>query len=201
MTLEDALQKAWKDFRGRDQKVIAAAAGIQPPDVGGQLRVPFLSRELVVVPSDAKVVEEDGRPARPEQTLLVLHYLMGVREGEPKGKLISFRELEGGAVYYAAFETRSIKRLAETFAGKLPKLEEAALSMGGRRAPMGDVGMTIEVLPKVPITIAMWRGDEEVPPSTNVLMDDTIRSYLPTEDVAVLCGLLVGELIRHAFPR
>jgi hypothetical protein len=32
-------------------------------------------------------------------------------------------------------------------------------------------------------------------------MDDTIRSYLPTEDVAVLCSVLAGELVRRAFRR
>jgi hypothetical protein len=201
MVLEDALQKAWEDIRGRDHKVIAAAAGIQPPDANGRIRVPFLGRDLFVLPSEAKVLEEDDEPARPEQALLVLHYLLGVREGEPKGKLISFRELEGGAIYYTAFEARSIKRLVEAFGNKLHLLEKAALSIGGRHAPMGDISVVIDVLPKVPITIAMWRGDEEIAPSTNVLLDDTIRSYLQTEDVAVLCGFLVGELIRRAFRR
>jgi len=52
----------------------------------------------------------------------------------------------------------------------------------------------------VPITFVLWRGDEEIPPSGNVLFDASIPSYLPVEDIAVVCGAVAGWLCRYLRP-
>ena len=58
------------------------------------------------------------------------------------------------------------------------------------------MAVTIQVFPSVPVTFVLWRGDDEFSPSGSVLFDSTISQYLPTEDVAVLAGMLVGKLCR-----
>jgi hypothetical protein len=70
--------------------------------------------------------------------------------------------------------------------------------MKAKKAAMGDVGYVIEALPKVPVTVTLWRADEEIPASANVLWDETVKYYLPTEDVAVLGGIVASELIKRA---
>ena len=46
------------------------------------------------------------------------------------------------------------------------------------------------------MTIVIWGGDDELPPEGSILFDESIASYLPSEDIAVLSGMMVYRLIR-----
>jgi hypothetical protein len=46
------------------------------------------------------------------------------------------------------------------------------------------------------VTIVIWSGDDELPPEGSILFDESIISYLPTEDIAVLSGMPLYRLIR-----
>ena len=52
------------------------------------------------------------------------------------------------------------------------------------------------VLPRVRVAAILHLGDDEFPAEASLLFDASVRHYLPIEDVAVLGGLVAGELIR-----
>ena len=52
--------------------------------------------------------------------------------------------------------------------------------------------------PRVPITLVLWRGDDEFPPDGNILFDRSISDYLTTEDVNVLCETIAWTLVKSA---
>jgi hypothetical protein len=54
------------------------------------------------------------------------------------------------------------------------------------------------VLPRVWLAVVLHLADEEFPASANVLFDASASHYLPTEDLAVLGGMLTGRLIKSA---
>lgn len=65
---------------------------------------------------------------------------------------------------------------------------------------MGDAGAVIDVLPRLPVTFAVWAGDDEVPASASVLFDSTASGYLPLEDLVVAASLAAVALCRAAPP-
>ena len=52
-------------------------------------------------------------------------------------------------------------------------------------AKYGDTAVTMNVLPRIPVTYVIWEGDEEFPANATVLFDATAQYYLPTEDLVV----------------
>jgi hypothetical protein len=54
-------------------------------------------------------------------------------------------------------------------------------------------------MPKIPVCLILWAGDDEFPPAGNVLFDASISRYLIAEDVAVLSGMVVYPLIGMAY--
>jgi Domain of unknown function (DUF3786) len=46
----------------------------------------------------------------------------------------------------------------------------------------------------VPVTLALWRGDEELTPAGNILFDASISGYLEAEDITVLCETITRAL-------
>jgi hypothetical protein len=196
--LEDAFEKAWDDLRHLNTPETCHLAGVPPPDSKGHVWVPLLSENYAVHVEEELVLLNGTEPARPDKGLIVLHYLIGAMSMEPTGNLVSFRELQGGDVYWKAYEGRSISRLQDFFGERPEALHEAVKGMEHKKAAMGDVGYVITALPKVPVTVAVWASDDELPASANVLWDETVKYYLHTEDVAVLGGMVASELIQRA---
>ena len=198
MGLEDAFEKAWDDLKHMNIPDICHLAAVPPPDSKGHVWVPLLGENFAVDMGEEKVLFNGTDEARPDKGLIVLHYLIGAMSMEPTGTLLSFRELKGGDVYWKAYEGRSILRLQDFFGERPQALHEAVKGMEHKRASMGDVGYVITALPKVPVTVAVWGSDDELPASANVLWDETVKYYLHTEDVAVLGGIVASELIKRA---
>jgi len=128
--------------------------------------------------------------------ILLLHYLLTAKGTPLSGNLITFKELPEGIVYFRTFQQRTIRHIVNRF-GQEPKgLIEAGLKINGEKTDMGDAGITIKALPRVPVTFVLWKGDEEFPAEASLLYDSTITDYLPVEDIIVLSEALTWKLVR-----
>jgi hypothetical protein len=128
--------------------------------------------------------------------ILILHYLTLAKGSPLSHKMIAYQELQEGAVYYPTFIKRSIKPLIDFFGSSPEKLVDISVSLGGYRVDYGDMAVTIPAFKRIPITLVMWKGDDEFPPDANILFDSTIQDYLPAEDINVLCQTISWQLVK-----
>lgn len=130
--------------------------------------------------------------------ILLLHYLL-TADGTPLGsEWIAFRNLPGGLGYDAAFQGRANLRLARAFGTDRDAFEAAARTLGGERLSFGDASFSFRLLPRVWLAVVLYLADDEFSATANVLFNAAASHYLPTEDLAVLGGILAGQLIRSA---
>ncbi|MFA5110305.1 MAG: DUF3786 domain-containing protein [Desulfobaccales bacterium] len=163
------------------------------------LLVPYFGQMRRIVWPEVSVspVGDQGQVPLTEQ-ILILHYLLRA-SGEPlTGRSIDFRQVPEGGFYWSAFVSRAKKPLLETFGHDLELYAKVAQSLGGEPQPLGDAAARFLAFPRVPVTHILWGGDEEFPPEANILFDETIPGYLPTEDVAALAGASVYRLMGAA---
>ncbi|UCG69408.1 MAG: DUF3786 domain-containing protein [Thermoplasmata archaeon] len=196
VTYEAAISKAWEDLASRDLQDVAKMANVPWDSEKGEFRLIFLGIEYRISLSNRTVQEQNGQDVYPFLAVLLLHYLVNVKDIGPQGKLISFRELEGGDVYYSAFCARAINPITESFGAEPDALKEVGERIGAEQGDLGDISIIIDVFPKIPVTIILWKGDDEVPASSNMLFDSSIREHLPTEDVAVIGGFVASMLVK-----
>lgn len=199
MNLEPAYAKAREDYARRQPETMSADAAVPYEQPCRQFKLTFLGEEYLITHPEGivKRICEDGEAPLVVRVIL-LHYLAYAAPVSLKGELISFKELPGGYLYTVPFTNRVIRPLIKYF-GQLPeKLVEVGKRLGGQPARMGDVSVAIPVLPKIPITYVLWLGDEEFPPSGNVLFDVSAEAHLPTEDYAVLPGLVLERMKKLA---
>jgi hypothetical protein len=189
-----AFEDAWKKLVELDPKDVARKSEVGYDSGTGTFSVKFFGKEYHVKPEDRSVLTADGERTNPFYAFLILHYLVGAKDIPPKNELISFRELYGGDVYYQAFRNRAIEVVRRRFESNPEKLIDKGLEMGGEEASIGDFSVRIDVLPKIPITIVLWVGDEEVPTNANILFDKTAGQFLHTEDLAAICEELARIL-------
>jgi hypothetical protein len=130
--------------------------------------------------------------------LIILHYLDTAVGAALTGKLITFKELPEGGVYYPTFFQRAIKPLLVNFEREPQRLLAVARFYNGVPVEMGDAAVVINALPRVPLTLVLWQGDEELPGEGSILFDSSITGYLPTEDITVLCEIIAWRLVKQA---
>ena len=90
---------------------------------------------------------------------------------------------------------RNTKAFEVVFGYEPELLYKAAESFEYIPVDYGDAAVKIYVLPRVPITIGVWAGEEGIPPSTTILFDKSITNYLDCEAATTLAGASLARLI------
>jgi hypothetical protein len=137
----------------------------------------------------------NDEPVPSRDKTLILHYFTGASGKPLSGKLITYKEMEEG-LNNTDFHKRAIEPIVDKFKDEPGQLLEAAATLGGHKSGYGDVSVTIDAFPYVPLTVVLWRGDKESPPNGNIMFDSTIADYLPTEDILILCEVIAGKLVK-----
>ena len=199
----DSWQEAWQsaidlsvgELQQADLEELCARSGALWKPEEETIEIDFLNRPyLVRLPAFEVVFAEEEAPIR--ERILLLHYLQTASGAKLSGEWIAFSQVPGGELYLGNFRARSVDRLVRAFGGREEKLAEGAEAAGGEAAEYGDVSLQLRALPQVPVMLVLWRGDEEFPPSGNILFDATVTEYLPTEDMVVLAEMAVGQLLK-----
>ncbi|MGD9048308.1 MAG: DUF3786 domain-containing protein [Anaerolineae bacterium] len=196
-TYGPALEKAKQAFPHLDPSETAIRAAVSYED--GIYRLPFFGTTYHVHWPDGTILRaSDQREADVASRILMMHYLL-TADGTPLGAdWIAFRNLPGGLGYDGAFQGRASLRLAHAFGTDLSGFEKAARALGGERLSFGDASFSFRLLPRVWLAAVLHLADEEFSATANVLFDAAASHYLPTEDLAVLGGILASQLIKAA---
>jgi len=162
-----------------------------------EIVINYLNQPYYITLTDVEISLEDSKVEVPlKDKILILHYFTEAKGTPPTGKLITYKQLPGGVSYFPAFSQRAIAPLVNHF-GKNPELLiKAAAKLGDRGADYEDVSVNVNAFDHVPITLVLWRGDEELAPNGNILFDANISDYLSTEDITVLSENIIWKLVK-----
>ena len=197
---EDALEKAWDDLTRLDLAALSEELGERSDRGDEVIRVRMLDR-MCHVDVHARTVRfdsPDGEEVRPYVQVLLLHYLLGVSSSPLTNRWVSFRELDGGALYYPAFKARAVDPLVREFGKKPEALRKCADSLGAEPLATGDESFVLRFFDKMPVAFVFWAGDDEVPPSASIMFDGSANRILSTEDLTVVAGLASRALVSAA---
>jgi hypothetical protein len=158
----------------------------------------YLSHDFCLTLPEIEISRVDSQEAvELRDKILILHYLIRAKGTPLSDQLITYPELKEGANYFPSFHKRAVKPLIDYF-GPLPeKLLEVTGPLGAIKSNLGDVSVTIPAFPRVPITLVLWKGDDEFPPNGNILFNSTILDYQPVEDVNILCQTIVWQMVKN----
>ncbi len=144
----------------------------------GKKSVRFLNDEYEVDFSKKSVLSLSCNvEAKEYYKILILHYLANEHKvlNIDNDKWISFKELEGGKEYFSAFRKRAIELILRKYSDS-------------------SKDICIQVFPKIKVQVKVWAKDEEFDADCNMLFNESIKAILPTEDVAVLGGIIASSL-------
>ncbi|MGQ9834180.1 MAG: DUF3786 domain-containing protein [Candidatus Villigracilaceae bacterium] len=84
--------------------------------------------------------------------------------------------------------------MGQNFGWNVEAFRQACRLNGGVPLEIGEAAYRFEGLPRLPLAVTYWVGDEEFPSASKILFDASAWHYLPLDACAVLGGLLAKRL-------
>ena len=129
------------------------------------------------------------------EQLCLLAYMINARDLPLANKLVRAETLPGGQFFFRGPHRLPIEKLVKTFGRRPEALLEIAERFNTKQCEFGDVSISLYILPRVPLTIVIWRGCEEFNARASILFDQTADSQLPLDALLVAVNLTVEALI------
>ena len=127
--------------------------------------------------------------------IIVLRFLLSAQVVKSSGKYLTYREVPWGEVYFRQFEGRCLMRLKFGFGFKLDKFAEGMEKLSGvKKLSLGDVSYEFEFINGLHVRFILWAGDEEFPPSSQILFEDNFPYAYQAEDLAVVGDISITTL-------
>jgi hypothetical protein len=196
-----ALDIAKKELSARNPLHLCRLSGALCVEEGGStiIRLRFLNRTITIRWPDLLFYQDSHEKIPVKEKILILHYLNGSQRGDLTGELIAYQDMPSARFYLDAFNRRVKYPMIETFGDQPDQLPLLAKELFGADASsVGDISVVIEAFPKIPVTLVIWKGDEEFSSDGTILFDSSIKDILSAEDISELTSRIVYRLIATA---
>ena len=162
---------------------------------GKEFYVNLLGREFAISHPDYALRAIDGGklPPLPVQTFL-LRDLLESKTVAWCGNWKTFREMPWGEMYIKPYTGRVLTRAAFTFGTRVAAFKAACEKMGATPLKHGDAGYQFDFVGSYAMQIIVWEGDEEFPPSAQVIYTDNFAEGFAAEDRVVAGDILISTI-------
>ena len=189
-----------QEFAAADPKEIASRLSIPYDEETKTLTLTFLGTQYQITWPDFTVTHTpDDRGFYPLEDMiyariLTIRFLLNGVKSESSGKFKTYREMPWGEVYLRQFDGRCIKRLAFSYGNRLGDFKAIMEHIKAVAVKHGDIAYEVEIFPEYKVQMILWEGDEEFPPSSQILFSDNFPVSFQAEDMAVMGDVI--DIIR-----
>lgn len=162
----------------------------------------FLNIEYRVDLSEKKVysAREDSlpKPATFLEELCLLAYLINAKDMPLTNKLVKAEALPAGQFFFRGLHALPTQKLEKAFGTNPDMLLKISERFDAKKREFGDASITLNVLPRLPLTIVIWRYCEEFDARASILFDQNAASLLPLDALLAAVNLTVNALTEVA---
>ena len=134
-------------------------------------------------------------PATFIEELCILAYLINSKEIPLANKLVKGETLPGGQFFFRGVHKLPTDKLEKALGEQPQVLLNTLDQFNAEKCEFGDASVLLQILPRLPITLVIWRGDEEFEARASILFDQTASSHLPLDALLASVNLAVDALI------
>lgn len=191
----------WERVLGLEREQTAQRAKCQYLRNPGRYIITLLNSRYVVNLSNREIFCLDAEPARAAEfleQLCLLAYLINAQDVPISNRLVRAEALPGGQFFFRGLHGLPTQKLEQAFGDYPEILYRIAEPFGAKKCEFGDASIELNVLPRVPVTIVVWRKDEEFEARASILFDQSAASQLPLDALSAVVNLTVEALVKAA---
>ena len=192
-------QQAWKILAELESEDVCTRANVLFVKGAGLYVLKSFSQDVYISTKNRNIIGNSptselllnslGRYSR----LSILWYLINAKDISLSGQLIKPSDTSGGAIYLKGTHVLPLDKLADKYSGCLDQFVKNGSELGGQQLSFGDASIRLWPFQRVPVTLIIWKGDEEFPPRAYLLFDSTCQVQLPADVIwsTAMMSLLV----------
>jgi hypothetical protein len=181
-----------------DERAKKTGANYQKEEDGAKIIIDFFSEPYHIHFPQIEFYSPSKKTVSLVTRILLLHYLIRADGSPLTGKWVGYKDIPGGLLYAGVFARRVIEPLVRKFGNSAKWFKEIGKKLGGKSVEVGDASFILHAFPFIPLQYVLWEGDEEFPPSVQLLFDASVDHYLSLEDIVVLGQMATGRLIHQS---
>ena len=189
-----------KTYQEIDPKEISERTGFFYDEEKKVFTVVFMGSTYEISFPDYKIShKEDEKGVYPLEEamnakIFMVRYLSEKAKTLSSGKFLTYREVPWGEVYFRQFQGRCLMRLAFSYRNKLEAFKKVMTAMGAKPLEQGDCAFELEFMEGFFIRLILWEGDDEFPPSSQILFSDNFAVTFAAEDLAVAGDICINMM-------
>lgn len=189
-----------KTYQEIDPKEISERTGFFYDEEKKVFTVVFMGSTYEISFPDYKIShKEDENGVYPLEEamnakIFMVRYLSEKAKAPSSGKFLTYREVPWGEVYFRQFQGRCLMRLAFSYGNKLEAFKKVMTAMGAKPLEQGDCAFELEFMEGFFIRLILWEGDDEFPPSSQILFSDNFAVTFAAEDLAVAGDICINMM-------
>ena len=130
--------------------------------------------------------------------LCILAYLVNARDVPLAGKLVSVEKLDPGGFFFRGSHRLTVEKLEQAFGRDPQRLHGAGRRFDATPQAFGDASIELLVLPRIPLTLIVWAGDEEFSARASILFDQTASAHLALDVLYAAATLTINAIVTAA---
>ncbi len=188
----------WQQLVALDGQGTAQRAGCRYIAEPAGYVITLLNNEYEVRLSDKRVVStpQGSKPVEFLEELCILAYLINARDLPLAGKLVKAQDLPSGQFFFRGLHSLPTDKLEKAFGRRPEALLEIAEQFDAEKCEFGDASIRLDVLPRVPITIIIWRQCEQFGARASILFDRTAAVHMPLDALWAAANLAIKVVIK-----
>ena len=125
----------------------------------------------------------------------ILRYLIDAKDIRLSGKLVKPSSMTGGQIYIKGSHVLPLDKIAEKYGSDSEEFIRRGRKVGGVQLTYGDVSLGLFPFPKIPVTLILWKNDDEFSARANLLFDSTCEFHLPADIIWSIAMMSVHILL------
>jgi len=180
-------EKAWEMMASLDHSVIRKNASVLFDEKRGCYMLRSLCTDVYIHPQERTI-----RSSTPDGEILInkygyffvhscLWYLIHAKDIPLTGRLVKPVNLKGGEIFFRGSHALPLEGVAKKYGHDKEAFIKKGKELCAEFLEYGDASLRLFPLPRIPVTLILWLGDEEFPPGTDLLFDSSCEIHLPLD--------------------
>ncbi len=190
----------WLQLCELEPELTAKRAKCKYLEQSHQYLITFLNKRYLINLAERRITLDEGASEGQEvgflEQLCILAYLINARDLPMADKYVGPELLKGGQFFFRGLHALPAEKLETAFGEEPERLLRPADRLNAEACSFGDASIRFLILPRVPLTIVIWRRCDEFSARANFLFDQTAGEHLPLDALWTAVKLAVGVIIQ-----